>query len=92
MRCGLKEVCKKKKKKINRIDWLTSLHTLLQQITYLADTKVLCPRNRSNEIFSNDSMVNDLVTLTLTFILKPHFGLCCRQGRSCFTNSPVLIF
>ena len=42
--------------------------------------------NQPNDILSNDSKVNDLVTLTVTFILKiANFWLCCRRGHLCFT-------
>ena len=36
--------------------------------------------NYTNDALSNDTKVNDFVTLTLK--LKIAFGLCCRRGRS----------
>ena len=54
----------------------------------------------TNETLSNDSNINDLVsnvddlvTLTVTFILKiAYFGLCCCRGHSCFTNTPGFFY
>ena len=43
--------------------------------------------------FQMTTKVNGIVTSTVTLKIKnSQFGLCCRWGHSCFTNTPVLSF
>ena len=47
----------------------------------------------TNETLSNDTKDNDLVTLTMPFILKiTNFGFCCRRGICVSQTHPIYPF
>ena len=65
--------------------WLCGKKTLTLAITF----EPLEIETSTNETLSNNTKGNDLVILTVTFLLSiANFGFCCCRGHSCFTNTP----